>query len=173
MNWKWCVNTRFLANFRQDFDCYFREKREDRKMLVHKTDFRVDICARDFSTTECRLINSYYISYFHIFQYHWDIPIELGWVVCYYPITLDGHNVCVAVYQRVSNFHIDTHEVLNSRIFYPSSRRTYPICLRDDGGGNLLLTPPLKIKHSVSMIFKSDDCAGQERWWSASSCSSN
>jgi len=45
--------------------------------------------------------------------------------------------------------------------------------LRDYGGGNLLLTLLSKTDHSGWMIFKSGDCAGQERCWSASSCSSN
>jgi hypothetical protein len=43
-------------------------------------------------------------------------------------------------------------------------------CLRDDGGGNLLLTLLSKTDGSGSMIFKSDKCYGHQRWSAPSFC---
>jgi hypothetical protein len=51
--------------------------------------------------------------------------------------------------------------------------RTSSNCFRDVGGGNLFLTIVSKTDQSGSMLLKSGDCAGQERCWRSSSCSSN
>jgi hypothetical protein len=63
--------------------------------------------------------------------------------------------------------------IVSSGIMFHSSWRTTYSCLRDGGGGNLLLTLLCKTDHTCLMIFKSGNCAGQGRCWSASSCSSN
>ena len=64
-------------------------------------------------------------------------------------------------------------EIVSSVIFYHSSWRTSFNCLRDVGGGNLLLKLLSKSDYSVSLVFKSCDCADHGRFWSASSCFSN
>jgi hypothetical protein len=62
---------------------------------------------------------------------------------------------------------------ISSGILYRSSWRTSLSCFIDFGGGNLFLTLVSKTDQSGSMMFKSDDCAGQGRCWSSPSCSSN
>ena len=62
--------------------------------------------------------------------------------------------------------------IISSGILYHSSRKISSSCLREDGGGNLILTLLCKTGHSGLMIFKSGNCAGQRRCWSASSFSS-
>ena len=63
--------------------------------------------------------------------------------------------------------------IVSRGILYHSLWRTSSSCLRDDGGGNLLLTLLSKTDKRDLMILKSGDCAGQGRCLSASSCSSN
>jgi len=60
-----------------------------------------------------------------------------------------------------------------SAILYHCPWRTSSGCLRGDGGGTVLITILCATGHSGLMIFKSGDCAGQERCRSASSWSSN
>jgi hypothetical protein len=62
---------------------------------------------------------------------------------------------------------------VSSAILCHPSWRTSSSCLRDDGGGTPLVTVLTKTDHSILMIFKSDNCAGQGRCWSVSSCCSN
>jgi len=69
---------------------------------------------------------------------------------------------------------IDSHTfwIVSRGILHHSSYRTSCSCLTHDGRGNLLLTILSETDHSDLTIFKSGDCAGQRRCWSAYSCSS-
>jgi hypothetical protein len=58
---------------------------------------------------------------------------------------------------------------VSSGILYCSSHGTFSSCFRVVGGGNLFLTLVSKADQSGSVMLKSGDCAGQERWWSSPS----
>jgi hypothetical protein len=63
--------------------------------------------------------------------------------------------------------------IVSSALLYRSSWGTSSSCVRDEEGENLLLTVLSETGHSVSMIYKPGECAGQESCRSESSCSSN
>jgi len=75
---------------------------------------------------------------------------ELGSLACNTACILLGKNSC-------------KFSIISSGILYHSSRKISSSCLRDDGGGNLILTLLSKTGHSSLMVFKSGNYACQKR----------
>jgi hypothetical protein len=98
-----------------------------------------------------------------------DKTIETAVKDTHFSINTDLDHICLlhSLYPSWNRLWI-----VSSGILCFSWRRTSSGCLRDVGGGNLLLTLLSKTDHSCWMIFKPGNCAGQRRCWSASSCSS-